>query len=691
MEGFDESPYINGLLYYLAVSRSLLTRNAKPPSLGGWACGQDNPWVALAAYEYELATSRRLFLSKARWLLSTALKNDDFFFGNRHLHKRLVFYHAVEDFKFNGAWNDDIELGLLTGVKADADLAVSVMLTAGRGGYFNKSFTRSTKLGYRAMAFMIVNAKDGAVFSGNNVFENYICAHNSREEAYRFGRMAHGMGFAEAGIYWLRSAATEGYQPAQVLLSEALKEAGDKTESLAWLTEHAKSNEESKVKLFYEYTGDDEQKMTQQAIELAADLHKRHGDIAYWLGNYYFWKGMRKEAVPVLTVANELGSKEAAHLLAHCYIHGYEVRPDFRIAASMLSGVTQNVYGVALYAFCAAYGYGMKPSSAMARYKLSNFAGMTGLHGLQLYMEGFMLPAGFKQNKKIKKFWDKLWQHHQANGGIGFINSGFGRECFKEFIEFCGYYYAARWCRIKIKQWNDPLRLFASSVNNGYEPAVVFTKVLQENAEDADKAPMPGFTRRFKAMFDEELRSCQYNQAAEFLSVTLERCVERVYLSYEANPDNYTSLRLAVPWMDELCEAIQGMKHYKEAMQYKAKNDAWLMTKELRNSFNRGDSRAAIALYNAEGNKHSDEAVQYLDTALTSNAPEAFIERAYVYENKNKNLTGALDLYRKAIYKRHPLAVGNALNLLTNLMPQNAKTNAKLISVKKLIANMEME
>jgi hypothetical protein len=293
--------------------------------------------------------------------------------------------------------------------------------------------------------------------------------------------------------------------------------------------------------------------------------------------------------------------------------------------------------------------------------------------------------------RKLKKFWDRLWQFHQKNGSIRFINSSFNRECFKEFIEFCGYYYAAKWCRIKIRRWNDPQQLFISSMNSGYEPARVFTGVLQSNAAEAGKAPVPGFTRRVKAMFNTETRNCLYNQAAEFLSVNLEKCVGRIFLNYDTNPAPYTSLRLAVPWMDELCEAMQGIKHYNEALRYKAKSDTWLMNKEFKQSHAHNDSRAAMALYNAEGNKNSAEAVSYLDTALASNVPEAFIERAYIYENAGNNLSGAFDLYRKAVYKRHPLAVSNALNLLTYLMPQNAKTKAQLKAIKKLIAMMEME
>jgi hypothetical protein len=258
-------------------------------------------------------------------------------------------------------------------------------------------------------------------------------------------------------------------------------------------------------------------------------------------------------------------------------------------------------------------------------------------------------------NHTQRRFWKRVWHRHEKVFGLTLMNTVQHRNCFRPFVELiCADYLA--------KKHPGARKYFGYVVeeltNNPHIFGTTLLKLYKGSQEAYADEKIPTAWERMLAVFVPEMRDIVWSKVSHSISRRLALAIKVFNVIYTEQPK--TMDLQWIPWMDELCHTLDGLKLRQDAQNA----DSWQAANMLQRSADLGDGASALMMYvSADYANKGKEAFALLDSALECGLPEAYIEYAFLIENGMK--TGNLyEMYKTAILKGSRIAAGNAETVL---------------------------
>ncbi|MDR1538030.1 MAG: hypothetical protein LBU32_08535 [Clostridiales bacterium] len=647
--------YFHGLSYFIDSLIAIESGKRLPFILGG-LCKSGNPWVALAHYETLARDARLLRYNTNRWRLNECM--NDLALLTRfdpHTLNRLKFCQSMETANYLQIYDEGLQLGFASGLRQDADAAARLLLTAARRGVNPpnlKGLKTASLLGYRAASAMLAHIEAASKKNRKRRhFELFLLSQKDHATAFSYGTDLFYSRAVDASLPWIKKCADEGYRPAQAFLAHEMKDFLSREEGLEWLRRHGESDENSRLELFDELNSDLNPKNLSQALNIAVDLHFRYGRLAQWLGDHYFSGKDYPNAAKAYAAGHELHYLDSSISLAHCLLHGYGVPENQERALNLLGqAASQSQKALICYALCAVYGLGPKLTARQIadRSAMMIRSFETPKESSSLLCEALSILGRLCRFRTAKSFWKKIWNFNDACG-LTVLNPSMLRPCSKGLIQIAGSNLAAIWTGKYASYLADAAYCLEEAASKGSKAAKAIYKFLEADKEIYENARLPSKLQRFLAFFNPVLKRSIYSEAAKRIEFSLNSLLlQKLCDAYYESKDEFESLRMIVPWMDEALITLDAMQLTRQSLQ--AKSDPWIRSKLLRQSAEAGSGFAAYEHYESLPDRTKEEALAFLDTALACNAPQAFCANAYLIENGFRS-GSAYSMYLKGVYK----------------------------------------
>jgi TPR repeat protein len=681
--------YVSGLRYYID-SLIAAEENERIPSAKEYGIKNDNPWRLIAKHE-SMRTSEKISLQDVKWEAAKALGSKRPRCFDSHTWKRLRFIEAFEAFRFDCEWSEEVALGLCTGIKSDADLSVWAMMKLGRRMEYSKAFKIASLLGYKGMSALISYLDVHGDPISDIKFDKFVASQRDTVCAYQYAEYIFNEGRIEPAFEWMRKYAQEGYKPAQIFLAHMLKDhGGSQEEALFWLAKHAENDAHSKLELFLELK--DDIKQYKKAEQLALELYQIHGKVAYWLGQYYFSLAKYKESFNALVVGDELNDSSSALLLAYCCMHGYGTKVDLKKSYALLSAAEVNDSDAALpRLFSLACGLGVKVNPRQIKAKLNT---LKALFEDQEPETGYLTDAlvsiqMLEKTGAHKRFWNKIWRHQKSSAGVTTVNIAGQMPCFRPFIEFCAAEIAAKWSGKGGAALRQAESNLIAAASHGSRLARILSDFMQSNEEEASRMNAPKIRNRIAMAFSPFRGKARLSDVLSRIESAMnDSLLPKLCDLYTESSEEFHSLKMVVPWMDEVCKTLEGMRLYRESSaEMDSERPDFIKGRDaLIRSAEAGDGRAAMDIFSSLPEKDEKETLFYLDIALACNISQAFISNAILIEDGARKRGSAFGMYLKAVYKGSAHAYSNMKMLRLDPLKK-----LRMLLAKRLAESMDLE
>jgi TPR repeat protein len=687
-EGAESSGKLfKGLKYYIDC-RIAADCGAKMPSPRGYGCGGGNPWRIIAQHEHDRIAGGNFAFYSSKWRIGKAVSSSVFESLDTHAQNRLRFIYALESFKFNGEWKEDISLGLLGGVKEDQDLAVWAIMEAGKRLEYHKEFKIASLLGYFGVSSLISYIDSNAPISGIK-FDRFSASARSDICAYHYAEYIFNEGKHEAAFAWMRKCAESGYKPAQIFLAHMLKaHGGDHEEALHWLKKHADSDGQSKLELFFELKEDPKQ--VKAAEDLAIELCESHGKVAYWLGQRRFSQKRYPEALEALNLGHRLEDASSIALLSFCHLHGYGTKENLDLGLALLREAEEKDADASLpRMLLEASKIGAKVPLGILKKQFQELknaleeSSPDQAHFANAIFNMQML-ASLGPNAR---FWKTIKKFNSRTAGFRSINAAGQNNCFFPLITFCGASIASQWSRKGAYLVEMAIEDLAFSASCGNKLAAVLGDFIASESKRAERLNMPSSFQRI----GQALKPLKRDQALAQTVAEIEKSVnEELFPAlldlYIESCADFNALRMIVPWMDDAFKTLEGMRLSRLCALRLEAGDTNRARDLLIRSANCGDGQAAFEMFQSL-DKTSEDALYYLDIALKCNIAEAFANLAALVEDGMKDRGSAPKIALKAIWKGSLDALsrmrGMKLGAAGKLWLSKAKFAAQAMNLKE--------
>jgi hypothetical protein len=259
-------------------------------------------------------------------------------------------------------------------------------------------------------------------------------------------------------------------------------------------------------------------------------------------------------------------------------------------------------------------------------------------------------------------FWNLAKERAELGQGFLSMNQAACNKCFFPLVEMCGASIASQWSRKGAYLIQAAIEELEFSASCGNQLAAILCDFLKERHEEALRLNMPSTIQRLSQTFN----PIQKAKAVSTAFLEIEKGVNDLFPKllnlYTNSVESFTSLRMIVPWMDEACKTLEGMRLMKLSEKRANSGDQTKATDLKVRSANIGHGKAALDLF-LSLDKTSEEALFYLDIALSCRMPEALAWRGVLAEDKVGGLGGAYKYYMFAIWKGSMKAYENIKGL----------------------------
>jgi TPR repeat protein len=681
-----EGKLLKGIKYYIEC-RLAAECGAKAPSPGGYGCGRSSPWRMLANWERDWTGGRKFSILGSRWKAGQALVCKEWEFLDNHTQNRLKFAYAAESFKYDKQWRKEIEIGLLTGVKEDADVAAWAIMEAGRSLGFRSEYKVASLVGYKGVSALVaqLDMKDGPIAGAK--FDRFVASGTDIECAYLYAEYIFNEGKPEPAFAWMRKCASDGHKPAQLFLAHMLKNVGSLDESLFWLKKHADTDEQSKLELFFEIRDDPNQ--ADEAERLAEELCHTHGKVAYWLGQRHFAKKRHKEALETLEIGHSLEDATCRALLAFMNLHGYATKENLERGLALMRDAEKSDPDATLpRMLLEASGIGgTAPLENLKSQFKSWMTTMEETNPDQAHFASALFNLGIMARQpQNARFWKLIKERAELGQGFRSLNQAGANLCFFSLVELCGASVAAQWSRKGAYLVQAAIEDLAFCASCGNVLAKILGDYISQCADRALRLNMPSKIKRLSQVFSPVKKARSLNEAFDEIEASTLDIFPAMLDLYQASPEIFTSLRMIIPWMDEMCKTLEGIRLAKLSAKRLEAGESKRARDLLARSAAAGHGEAAFEIFQGL-DKSSEEAVFYLDIASKCNMAEAFSWEAVLIEDGLKGRGNAVDANLKAVWKGSAEAYQNlkALKLgpFRKLRLAKADFAAKVLDLKE--------
>jgi hypothetical protein len=673
--------YVNGLRYYADIQRILAGKSAlkRPKPFSAYGCDNNNPIALLGLYEYHTAKNSRfirtdMIITKA----FGALDRIDYY-GVPGFHdffaERINFFFNCESFLTGyspwPALSERFWLGNEFAAKTCAEL-----ICGNRFLKNNKAVAPYKEDGATAVLFGYLGAAryfadtdpDAQARDGNAFFNEYICAKLNPGGALRYGKICVKAHYDLTAALWFKriisrneTTTAEDQIEARREYSYLMLKNGRSDEAMDTLREIKDKPFEVIEQMWNTIrTSADAQKL-EEAETLAMFIAPKNMEAAVWLYERLFSREEYDEAFKILSNTDVNARNERVNmLLASCYVHGTGVKADGFTALKYIDEVKKNISTD-------------NPAIRQSAYVLSAFISPdTGENTFNIMPLDekiwFRFLAATRGSSKVESFFDTFFEDADVDRYFSYINIQNQKSCFTSLIKIAALplLYC---CNALNAEKNNELRSFITNVLNGnvsdYSAANADYNKYRKLAAvlwnfyvgESNNLSKSANRRHFRRVMSEK-------NILKFALPEINRLFHRlIYLladHYDEFKEMFQRSKERITWIPELIDTIEAIKIRQEAFRNK-KDDEYFFQQKMKRASALGDAEAHCAMYSRMPAAASNEALEYLNTAVRCRQGRACLYKAYLIETGITEKTDDdIFLYINALRQNDPLAASYA-------------------------------